>query len=407
MKRSSLLFIFALCFCLVLSGCKKEVEQVPEEIEQVIINQVDDYSVLSVSELEVLGYENDVEAQYQLGLIFEYGSDEQQQNFSEAFKWYAMAADNGSADAVCALGYFYMNGTGVGQDISLAEEKFDEAIELGCVNANVGKARCLLTTIEIPELTLVDGVYTIAINDYAIQEDEEVSDEVLADVANRAMIYELVNEAASKNDLDGLYFLGYLYEHGIGCDFNLATAMRYYALVSESDSLDMRDQYAINSADVELGIMYLKGIGIELDTEAAMVYFNKANDNGYAPAAYYLGQIYENGIGVDKAYDKAMEYYLMAAEKEFAPALNQIGYLYYNGYGVDVDFSSAVYYQKLAALQGYAPAQVNLGYLYENGYGVERNLQTAVSYYELAAEAGYEGAEEAVVRVMAQINEET
>ena len=102
-----------------------------------------------------------------------------------------------------------------------------------------------------------------------------------------------------------------------------------------------------------------------------------------------------------------MEFYLKAADMDYAPALNQVGYLYYNGYGVDVDFASAVYYQKLAALQGYAIAQVNLGFLYENGYGVERNLETALAYYEMAADSGYEGAMEAVVRVKAQINEET
>lgn len=391
MKRIFRLTILG-CLCtglLVACGKKEENEVVtPDETtEQVAFDdvKVEDYTVLSYSQLEVLAYEDDTDAQVMLGRMLEYGTEDVKQDFTGAISWYQMASDSGNIDGTCALGYFYLTGTGVEQDLSKAEKLFDVAIEGGSVNALVGKARVMLAN--LPE----------------VAEDEEPSEEY---TQQASQIYDLIYKAEIAGDLDGMYYLGYAYEKGIGVAADPKKAFDYYSRAAKSDSTDLADQHAIKLSNTAIGLLYMKGNGVEADTQKAIEYFSSASDKGYAKASYYLGQIYENGLDVDRDYEKAMEYYLIAAESDYAPALNQIGYMYYNGYGVDVDFASAVYYQKLAALQGYAIAQVNLGFLYENGYGVERNLETALSYYEMAADSGYEGATEAVVRVKAQINEE-
>jgi TPR repeat protein len=331
--------------------------------------------------------------------MLEYGTEDVKQDFTEAISWYQMASDSGNVDGTCALGYFYLTGTGVDQDLDKAMELFDTAIEGGSVNAYVGKARVLLAKQDLVTDTESDET--------ALEADassEEETEEVIPEEEKE--IYDLFYKAQISGDLDGTYYLAYAYENGIGVVADYKKAVDYYSRVAKSDSTDLDDQYAKNLANTALGLLYVKGTGVEADTEKAIEYFTAASDNGYAKASYYLGQIYENGLGVDKDYEQAMEYYLIGASHDYAPALNQLGYMYYNGYGVDVDFASAVYYQKLAALQGYAIAQVNLGFLYENGYGVERNLVTALSYYEMAADSGYEGAMEAATRVKVQINEE-
>jgi TPR repeat protein len=412
MKRNIRLLLIASLSAVALMGCGKDKEEVVEEqvpTEQIAIDgaEVDDYSALSFSGLEVLAYEGDSQAQIMLGRILEYGTSDTSQNFTDAISWYQMASDSGDFEGTCALGYFYLTGTGVDQDLDKAEELFNSAIEAGVENAKVGLARVLLTR----------GDYLNVLDEELDQENQN-SDESDTDVDTDSdteteeelteldQIVELLTDAASTGDLDGEYYLGLLYEHGVGVTLDYSKAFDYYSRVTRSESMDLENQDAINYSNIALGLMYIKGYGVEVDEEVALEHFTTASDNGSAKASYYIGQMYENGVGIDKDYEKAMEYYLLAADKDYAPALNQIGYLYYNGYGVDVDFASAVYYQKLAALQGYAIAQVNLGFLYENGYGVERNLETALSYYEMAAESGYEGATEAVVRVKAQINEE-
>ena len=408
MKRKfRLYFMLGLCSLSLIACGKKEEEEVEDTVdttEQVAFDdvEVEDYTVLSYSELEVLAYEDDTDAQVMLGRMLEYGTEDVKQDFAEAISWYQMASDSGNVDGTCALGYFYLTGTGVEQDLEKAEELFDAAIEGGSDNAYVGKARVIMAS--LPEAFFTDeSDEDMDIADTEESEEVEISTE---DEEKAEEAYDYIYKAQIAGDIDGTYYLGYAYEHGIGIAQDYKKAFDYYSRVTKSESTDLADQYAINLANTAVGLLYVEGNGVEADTEKAIEYFTAASDNGYAKASYYLGQIYENGLDVDRDYEKAMEYYLIAADADYAPALNQIGYMYYNGFGVDVDFASAVYYQKLAALQGYAIAQVNLGFLYENGYGVERNLETALSYYEMAADSGYEGAMEAVVRVKAQINEE-
>lgn len=412
MKRNiRLLLITAFSLC-VVTGCGKEKEEEvvePVNTEQIAVDgaEVEDYSVLNYSSLEVLAYEGDSKAQIMLGRTLEYGTEDTKQDFNSAISWYQMASDSGDAEGTCALGYFYLTGTGVDQDLDKAEELFNQAIEAGIVNAKVGLARVKLAQGNYLSATELNEADSDTIEDTEESEEAEESDDENQESDEQLEeIITLLTEAVQSGDIDGEYYLGYLYDHGVGVSVDYNKAFDYYNRVVTSENTNLEFQDAINNSNIELGIMYIHGNGIEADDDVALEYFTAASDNGSAKASYYIGQMYENGIGVDKDYEKAMEYYLIAAEKEYAPALNQIGYLYYNGYGVDVDFASAVYYQKLAALQGYPIAQVNLGFLYENGYGVERNLETALSYYEMAANSGYEGANEAVVRVKAQINEE-
>lgn len=407
MKRHiRLLVLLAMCSFTCIACGKKDDEEVVDTgdtTEQVAFDdvEVEDYTVLKYNELEVLAYEDDTEAQVMLGRMLEYGTDEVKQDFTEAISWYQMASDSGNADGTCALGYFYLTGTGIDQDLDKAMELFDTAIEGGSVNAYVGKARVLLAKQDLVDEDVEDDLET---KEKSESKSESTEDEETASPEEE--IFDLFYKAQISGDLDGAYYLAYSYENGIGTEVDFKKAFDYYSRVTKSDSTDLADQYAKNLANTAIGLLYMKGYGVEADSEQAIAYFTTASENGYAKASYYLGQIYENGLGVDRDYEQAMEYYLLAADLDYAPALNQLGYMYYNGFGVDVDFASAVYYQKLAALQGYAIAQVNLGFLYENGYGVERNLETALSYYEMAADSGYEGAMEAVVRVKAQINEE-
>ena len=406
-----LLLLLAACSFAVTACGKKDDEEVVDAentTEQVAFDdvEVEDYTVLKYNELEVLAYEDDTDAQVMLGRMLEYGTEEVKQDFTEAISWYQMAADSGNADGTCALGYFYLTGTGVEQDLEKAMELFDAAIEGGSVNANVGKARVLLAKKNLAQEESEEDLTATAKTDNKSKTESEESEESEEAIDEDEEIFDLFYKAQIAGDLDGTYYLAYSYENGIGTSVDYSKAFDYYTRVTKSDSTDLADQYAKNLANTAIGLLYMKGFGVEADSEQAINYFKAASDNGYAKASYYLGQIYENGLGVDRDYEQAMEYYLLAADLDYAPALNQLGYMYYNGYGVDVDFASAVYYQKLAALQGYAIAQVNLGFLYENGYGVERNLETALSYYEMAADSGYEGAMEAVVRVKAQIDGE-
>ncbi len=330
-----------------------------------------EYSELSESELLVLAYDGDKEAAYQLGVLYDHGTEETQQSFSKAIAWYEAADAASHPKAACALGYLYLNGCGVSRNIDVAEQFFNRAVAFGDMEGYVGLGRVELTR----------------------PNPNEEKALTLFNTANRAGI------------VDGIYYVGYLAEKGIGIEEpNYDRAFKLYNRVldrySDPEILAAAyDTYAYDNANVRLGIMYMQGLGMDKDLSTSHGYFRAAADNGYAMAQYYMGIIYESGLGVGKNYEQALSWFDLAAAQNYAPAINQIGYMYYVGEGVETNYEQAVYYQKLAAALGYVKAQVNLGYLYENGYGVEQNLDMALSYYRMAETSGYEGAEEAIMRV--------
>ena len=55
------------------------------------------------------------EAQYNLGLIYDYGHGVPQ-DYKEAVKWYRKSAEQGNPSAQSNLGFMYLTGTAVAQD---------------------------------------------------------------------------------------------------------------------------------------------------------------------------------------------------------------------------------------------------------------------------------------------------
>ena len=58
---------------------------------------------------------------------------------------------------------------------------------------------------------------------------------------------------------DGKYYLGYLYEKGIGTRRRPGKALALYRKVADLQSDRVEDQYAIRSARTRLGILIWKG----------------------------------------------------------------------------------------------------------------------------------------------------
>lgn len=373
MKRGLVIGLI-LTACL-LAGCgKTDKKETKETVKEVAKQEVSDYSQLSIKELEVLGADNDEEAMMELANRYDYGSEDCEQDFTEAKKWYESAGEVGNTDALCVLGYYALNGITQDVDLDQAADYFQTAIDAGSERAYVGLARTYLAG--------------------------------YGDEADRpAKAYENINLAYQKGIPVGQYYMAYLLENGIGCAQDYAQAMIIYEQVAELKDLTIYDAYLPNAAATDLGMMYMRGEGVAQDYEEAMKCFKTAAGKDYAMAQYYMGQMFENGFGCDQDYREALQWYQSAADQDYAPALNQIGYLYYNGFGVETDIDQAIYYQKLAAMQGYAVAQINLGYLFENGIGVEQNYSTALAYYRMAADQDNEGAKEAVVRVLKLMDE--
>jgi len=77
-------------------------------------------------------------------------------------------------------------------------------------------------------------------------------------------------------------------------------------------------------AQYYLGVMYMKGQGVEQDFEKAGEWFRKASEQGLSVAMYKLAGLYTKGKGVPKDLEFAYVWYSVAAVHEHQKSINMI-----------------------------------------------------------------------------------
>jgi TPR repeat protein len=107
--------------------------------------------------------------------------------------------------------------------------------------------------------------------------------------------------------------------------------------------------------------------------------------DGDPRAQLNLGLMYLKGQGVPQDYGQALQWYRRAADQGDARAQYNLGLMYHQGQGVPQDYSQAAQWYRKAIKQGQADAQYNLGVMYEYGQGVPQDYQQAYFWYNLAA----------------------
>jgi TPR repeat protein len=144
------------------------------------------------------------------------------------------------------------------------------------------------------------------------------------------------------------------------------------------------------NAQQNLGLLYENGDGVEKDSIEAVCLYRKAAVQGSMEAQAGLGRMYSRGEGVEKDSVQAVHWYLQAAGQGYALAQSRLGSMYDTGDpGVEKDGLQAAYWYKKAAVQGDVDAQARLGHMYSRGEGVEKDSVQAVHWYLQSAGQGY------------------
>jgi len=193
--------------------------------------------------------------------------------------------------------------------------------------------------------------------------------------------HRLMQRSAYAGNRDGMYWLGYDYQQGVGCRQNLDSSFYYFnALAEQNDGMAL----------MQLAIAYEHGRGVEADTALAMDYYLRAGQNGVSDGYAYLGDFYRNGtttVAPDSA--KAFEYYMLATTipDGNTAGLYYVGDSYLRGIGVAKDTAAALPYFRQAAAQGSYRSMAILGDYFESGWGgLQTNGDSALHYYYLASQ---------------------
>ncbi|HDX4050349.1 TPA: SEL1-like repeat protein [Enterobacter soli] len=172
----------------------------------------------------------------------------------------------------------------------------------------------------------------------------------------------------------------------------------------KSNSVSCRDYHPLYApasagdidAQIELGLKYRDGNGVEQDGNKAVEWLTKAANQGSTQAKFNLGYMYKDGDGVPLNYSKAIEWFTLAADEGDMNSLVWIGILHQRGHGFTQDFSKAAECYSVAASKGDSYGQYNLGTLYRDGKGVPSDSHKALELFTLSAEQGNELALEAL-----------
>jgi TPR repeat protein len=259
------------------AGPEEEDYGIPEnEADEIdTVDELEIEEVESVQEVTTVdGYleaaaDGNVDAMYNLGLIYSTGEEGVEVDYQEAFKWYKLAAEAGDHDAQLNLGILYSNGLGVAQN-------YTEALNWYLKSANQGNS--------IAQYNL--GVIFSQGKGMEVDYQEAVK---------------WYTQAAAQGDATAKYNLGIIYFQGVPgvIQKDIPTAFKWISEAADTgdeDALYMLSQPVFNTftarwyrkkaetgdveAQVKIASYYLWGRGIDKDIVRAHMWFNIASAEG-------------------------------------------------------------------------------------------------------------------------------
>jgi hypothetical protein len=163
-----------------------------------------------------------------------------------------------------------------------------------------------------------------------------------------------------------------------------AAPMVQTALQSDSDLLDARAAVGDAAAQYDYATeLYKSG-----DTKGAVSWLEKSAKQGNSKAQLQLGILYLKGNGVTRNFAQARKWLETAATNGDPLAMHNLAVLYSGTEGRRPDLTRASEWFRRAAEEGVVDSMVNLGLSYSNGLGVEKDLIQAYAWFSLAASKG-------------------
>lgn len=236
-------------------------------------------------------------------------------NYTEAVKWYRMAAEQNHANAQNNLACCYYNGDGVEKDYVEAVKWFCKAAEQGHADAQCDLGYC-----------------------YAYSEGFSKSG--AQDLKEGAKWF---RKAAEQNHANGQFYLGLCYYQGRRVPKYSTEAVRWFCKAAEQGH---------GQAQEILAECYRDGWGVPQNMVEAAKWCRKLAEQGNWSAQLRLAKHYANGEGVAQDHAEAVKWYLkVAAEQDQAEAQNNLGVCYEKGHGVPLNLVEAYKFYKLATPQ--------------------------------------------------------
>jgi localization factor PodJL len=144
---------------------------------------------------------------------------------------------------------------------------------------------------------------------------------------------------------------------------------------------------------------------IEAKDRTGLAPLQKAANQGYAPAQFYLAKLYEDGqSGLTKDLAEARRWTERAAEGGDRKAMHNLALYDFEGVGGSKNLSEAAQWFRRAADLGLVDSQYNLARLYEEGFGVSQNPAEAYKWYLIAGRSGDAESRMSALRIKSELS---
>ena len=138
-----------------------------------------------------------------------------------------------------------------------------------------------------------------------------------------------------------------------------------------------------------MGMIYDMGLGVTRNANMAVSWYKKAAAKGYHHAQHNLAVAYANGDGVAGNLEHALRWWKRAARQGNTDSQYNLGIIYATGNDhVKQDLLKAEKWWRKAAISGDAMAQYNLGTLYANGEKKVTSYCEAIRWWQQSAQGG-------------------
>lgn len=331
---------------------------------------------------------NSAYAMYCYGQYLQNGYNEGKKDPERAFEWFKKGAELNEINCLYETGRCYRYALGIEENPDQALHYYQQAADARYVRALVELALCYEYAygVNFDAQKVFDLMLQAAEQDYPFAQYKigvyymhgGLGERIPVN-SEQAILW--LNKATASGYPYAFVELGdyYLYDYD---DLNEADkAFAYFQKALEQDIIAEG-----------LGVCYEYGIGVDYNIGDAFKYYEIAASRNIVGAMYRLGNCYLNGNGTKEQPDQAFQWYINAAQQGNVPSQYHAGKLLLKGKGVAMNKEEGLeWLQKAADLQ-YAAAQYELGNCYLMGDGVEENEDNALYWFEQAAEKGHERA---------------
>ena len=171
------------------------------------------------------------------------------------------------------------------------------------------------------------------------------------------------------------YQIGMIYFKGLGTEIDNQKAAEYF-----EKSAELENQYAKRL----LALEYISGKNFEQNIDKGISLLTECADSGDAFSCYKLGNLYLRGEIVNQDLDKAEKYLLSAEDNEFTQYA--LGKLYLQKEKYDIE-KAVSYFEKSADKNMWSSYQLGRLYFF-NADDLEKCREKATQYLSLSAEQG-------------------